>query len=104
MSRRLPQLTALRALEAAARHLSFARAAEELHVTPAAISQQVKQLEEYLGVSLFRRGRNMALSHAAANARQLLSEGFDQLERAVARLRVGNDAGTLGVSVPPPFA
>ena len=104
MSRRLPQLTALRALEAAARHLSFARAAEELHVTPAAISQQVKQLEEYLGVSLFRRGRNMALSHAAANALPLLSEGFDQLERAVARLRVGNDAGTLGVSVPPPFA
>ena len=104
MSRRLPQLTALRALEAAARHLSFARAAEELHVTPAAISQQVKQLEEYLGVSLFRRGRNMALSHAAANALPLLSEGFDQLERAVARLRVGNDAGPLVVSVPPTFA
>lgn len=104
MSRRLPQLTALRAFEAAARHLSFARAAEELHVTPAAISQQVKQLEDYLGVSLFRRGRTLALSDAAAAALPLLSEGFDQLEWAVTRLRPGNDDGPLVVSAPPTFA
>jgi len=104
MSRRLPQLTSLRAFEAAARHLSFARAAEELHVTPAAISQQVKQLESYLGVSLFQRGRNLSLSEAAATALPLLSEGFDHLERAVARLRVGKDDGPLVVSVAPTFA
>ena len=55
MTRRLPPLNALRAFEAAARHLSFTKAAEELHVTPAAISQQVKALEDHLGVKLFRR-------------------------------------------------
>ncbi len=54
MSDRLPPLNALRAFEAAARHRSFKRAAEELFVTPAAISQQVKSLEGYLGVELFR--------------------------------------------------
>lgn len=104
MSRRLPPLTSLRAFEAAARHLSFARAAEELHVTPAAISQQVKQLEEYLHVSLFRRGKVLALSDAAETVLPLLTEGFDRLERAVARLRAGNDDGPLVVSAPPTFA
>jgi LysR family transcriptional regulator, glycine cleavage system transcriptional activator len=104
MSRHLPQMTALRAFEAAARHLSFARAAEELHVTPAAISQQIKQLESYLGISLFRRGRHLALNQAAAQALPLLSEGFDQLERAVARLHTGRDDDPLVISVPPTFA
>ena len=55
MSRRLPPLNALKAFEAAARHLSFTRAAEELFVTQAAISHQIKALEEYLGIKLFRR-------------------------------------------------
>ena len=55
MIRRLPSLNALRAFEAAARHGSFVRAADELAVTPAAISQQIRLLEEDLGVSLFRR-------------------------------------------------
>jgi len=104
MTRRLPHLTALRAFEAAARHLSFTLAAEELHVTPAAISQQIKQLEEYLGVSLFRRGRNLALSDAAVAALPQLSEGFDLLEKAVIRLQGGNDDGPLVISVPPTFA
>jgi LysR family glycine cleavage system transcriptional activator len=57
MSRSLPPLNALRAFEAAARHLSFTKAAEELNVTQAAISHQVKALEEILGVQLFRRWR-----------------------------------------------
>ena len=52
---RLPALNALRAFEAAARHLSFTRAAEELNVTPGAISQQIRQLEEFAGAPLFRR-------------------------------------------------
>ncbi len=52
---RLPSLNALRAFEAAGRHLSFTKAVDELYVTPAAISHQVKALEDYLGVQLFRR-------------------------------------------------
>ena len=55
MSRRLPPLNSLRAFEAAARHLSFKKAAEELHVTPAAVSHQIRALEEYCGTQLFRR-------------------------------------------------
>lgn len=104
MSRRLPSLNALRAFEAAARHASFARAAEELHVTPAAVSQLIKQLEDYLGVSLFRRGKQLVLSDAAGAALPVLSEAFDQLERAVARLRASDERGPLVVSTPPAFA
>lgn len=104
MSRRLPSLTALRAFEAAARHLSFARAAAELHVTPAAISQQIKQLETSLGVALFRRSKVLAVSEAAAAVLPLLSEAFDQMEKAVDRLRGGNVGGPLVVSTPPTFA
>ena len=55
MSERLPPLTALRAFEAAARHMSFAKAADELNVTPAALSFQIKSLEDHLGAPLFRR-------------------------------------------------
>ncbi len=98
MSRRLPPLTALRAFEAAARHMSFARAADELHVTPAAISQQIKQLEQALGLALFRRGKTLALSESALAALPLLTEAFDQLEKAVDRLRAG---GAGGHSPPP---
>jgi LysR family glycine cleavage system transcriptional activator len=104
MTRRLPSLNALRAFEAAARHASFARAAEELHVTPAAISQQIRQLEDSLGVSLFRRGKILALSEAASLALPLISEAFDRLERAAAQLRADRRDGPLVVSVPPAFA
>lgn len=104
MSRRLPSLTALRAFEAAARHMSFARAADELHVTPAAVSQQIKQLEAYLGISLFRRGKALSLSEPAAASLPLLSEAFDQLERAAAHLRANPADGPLVVSTPPTFA
>lgn len=104
MSRRLPSLTALRAFEAAARHLSFARAAEELHVTPAAVSQQIKQLEDYLGLPLFRRGKVLALSEAASVTLPQVTEAFDRLEKAVDRLRSGDMTGPLVVSTPPAFA
>ncbi len=60
MSRRLPPLNSLKVFEAAARHLSFTRAAEELFVTQAAVSHQIKALEEFLGLKLFRR-RNRSL-------------------------------------------
>jgi LysR family glycine cleavage system transcriptional activator len=104
MSRRLPSLTALRAFEAAARQLSFARAATELHVTPAAISQQIKQLEDYLGLALFRRGKTLALSDGAGVVLPQISEAFDQLERAVDRLRLRDASGPCVVSTPPTFA
>ena len=104
MGRRLPPLNALRAFEAAARHLSMVRAAEELHVTPAAVSQQVKQLENVLGKPLLRRGKTLALSDAAQAALPLLSEAFDRLERAAAQLRAGAQDGPLVVSTPPTFA
>lgn len=104
MSRRLPPLTALRAFEAAARHLSMVRAAEELHVTPAAVSQQIKQLEDLLGLTLFKRGKALALSEAAQAALPLLSDAFDRLERAADQLRDGAGDGPLVVSTPPTFA
>lgn len=104
MSRRLPPLTALRAFEAVARHLSMARAAEELHVTPAAVSQQIKLLEDQLGQPLFKRGKALALSDAAEAALPLLTDAFDRLERAAARLRSGASDGPLVVSTPPAFA
>lgn len=104
MPRQLPPLTALRAFEAAARHLSFVRAAEELHVTPAAISQQIKLLEQHLEVTLFNRGRKLALSEAAATALPLISEAFDQVERAMLKLRPGSLDHTLVISTPPAFA
>jgi LysR family glycine cleavage system transcriptional activator len=104
MVRRLPPLRSLRAFESAARHLSFARAAEELHVTPAAISQQIKLLEEHLGLALFRRAAGVTLTEPAEAALPLLSDAFDRMERAVERLRMGREHGPLVVSAPPSFA
>ena len=82
-TRRLPPLNALRAFEAAARHLSFKKAAEELHVTPGAISQQVKSLEEYVGTILFRRtNRALLLTDDAQACLLALRAGFDKLAEA----------------------
>lgn len=105
MSIRLPPLNSLRAFEAAARHLSFKKAAEELHVTPAAISHQVKALEDYLGVQLFRRlTRALELTQAAQGFLPKLREGFDSLAEAVADLSEKGMAGSLTVGVAPSFA
>lgn len=104
MPRQLPPLNALRAFEAAARHLSFVRAAEELHVTPAAISQQVKLLEDHLGVALFQRGKKLALSEAANTVLPMISESFDQIERAMLKARPNMLGDTLVISAPPAFA
>ena len=103
--RRLPPLNALRAFEAVGRHLSVSRAAAELNVTPAAVSHQVKGLETALGVSLLRRlNRAVVLTEAGQLCLPLLSEGFDRLSDAVAKLETGGDAGVLTVSVTPGFA
>jgi len=86
--RRLPPLPALRAFEAAARHLSFKAAAEELAVTPTAISHQVRQLEDGLGVRLFlRRPRRVALTPEGRMLYPVLRDGFDAFEEAIGRLR-----------------
>src|SRR3546814_11391629 len=81
MRRRLPPLNAVRAFEAAARHLSFNKAADELSVTPAAISQQVRALEEWLGVRLFRRQpRGVLLTDAGQLYWPALRDLFDRLD------------------------
>ena len=105
MSERLPPLNALKAFESAARHLSLKRAAHELNVTPAAVSHQVKALEDYLGVKLFRRmNRALELTTAARAALPKLSAGFESLAQAVAAMGPQPDSGQLTVSVAPSFA
>jgi LysR family glycine cleavage system transcriptional activator len=105
MSRRLPPLNSLRAFEAAARHLSFTKAAEELHVTPAAISHQIKALEDHCGAPLFRRlTRALELTETGQAALPALREGFDKLAEAAERLRPDRGNGILTVSVAPSFA
>jgi len=98
-------LNSLRAFEAAARHLSFRKAAEELHVTPAAISHQLKALEDYLGIKLFRRAnRRVELTPPARAAAQHLHDGFQAIFEAVERLRQGDNENLLTVSAAPSFA
>jgi LysR family glycine cleavage system transcriptional activator len=97
-------LNSLRAFEAAARHLSFTKAAGELNVTPAAISHQIKALEEFLGVVLFRRlTRALRLSNAGQAAFPKVREGFDNLAEAVEILRAEEESKVLTVSVSPSF-
>lgn len=105
MARRLPPLNALRAFEAAGRHLSFTRAAGELGVTQAAVSHQIKQLEDHLGQQLFRRmTRRLLLTDAGQALLPELREGFDRLAQAVERVRSGGKGGTLTVSLLTTFA
>lgn len=103
MSRRLPALYALRAFEAAARHASFTRAAEELALTQSAVSKHVQSLEGYFGCRLFQRqGRYLQLSEAGRLLLPGLNEGFDALERACASLQV--DERELRLKAPPTIA
>jgi LysR family glycine cleavage system transcriptional activator len=103
--RRLPPLNALRAFEVAARHMSFNRAAAELCVTPGAVSQQIQNLEEYLGLALFRRtSRGLLLTDAAQVVLPPLSEAFNKLEEAAGLLTAAIDGRRLTVSAPPSFA
>lgn len=105
MSERLPPLNALKAFEAAARHASFRKAAGELHVSPAAISHQVKNLEAFLGIPLFHRGnRALRLTAAGEAALPLLQDGFGRLAAAVQQLRAGDRPAALRLCAPPAFA
>lgn len=105
MNNHLPPLTALRAFEVAARHMSFSKAADELHVTPAAISHQIHALEQDLGVMLFHRmNRAIELTASAQVLLPGLSEAFTGIQSAVRRLRAHNDTGTLTVTASPSLA
>jgi len=105
MTRKLPPLKALRAFEAAARHQSFSKAAEELHVTHAAISQQIRGLEAWLGAKLFRRiTRGVELLEDGERYRAFLTEFFDRLERETGELHVRLGALRVTVRVDPQFA
>lgn len=104
MTYRLPPLSAMRAFEAASRHLSFKKAAEELHVTPAAISQQIKALEDYLGLPLFRRlTRALELTPQGGTMLPKIREGFDCFAAAIDCARQPCE-GVLTVTAPPSFA
>lgn len=105
MGRRLPPLNALRAFEAAARHLSFTKAAEELSITPSAISHQIRGLEAHLGVCLFRRAsRALILTDEGQSYLPALRDAFDAIHGATARLAARKAAGPLTVSLLSSFA
>ena len=105
MPRSLPPLTSLRAFEAAARSLSFTKAARELHVTPAAISHQIRGLEQFLGVTLFQRsGRRLELTRDGHLAAEHFREAFERIARGVQALRAEGREGELVLGVTPAFA
>ena len=102
---RLPPLNALRAFEAAARHLSVKNAADELCVTPGAVSQMLKALELHLGVTLFRRvNRGILLTEAGQHYLPPVRNAFRQIAEATRRIATASDSGILTVSVTPFFA
>ncbi|WP_040521824.1 transcriptional regulator GcvA [Aliiglaciecola lipolytica] len=105
MNRRLPPLNALRAFEAAARHLSFTKAADELFVTQAAVSHQIKSLEEYLSIKLFlRKNRSLLLTEQGQAYYLELKDLFESLHLATERLLAAGAKGALTVAMPPSFA
>ncbi len=105
MRRRLPSLNALKAFEASARHESFTAAAVELFVTQGAVSQQVKALEEELGLRLFsREGRKLRLTEAGRAYLDVVRDAFDRLSAGTERLLERQSTGVLNVSTSPNFA
>jgi LysR family glycine cleavage system transcriptional activator len=102
---RLPALAALRAFEAAARLGSVRRAAQELHVTPGAVTQQIKALEEDLGVTLVRKANNaLELTEAALRGKDHLQTAFRLMQQAVERMRQRTATRRLRLTVEPAFA
>lgn len=105
MASRLPPLNALRAFEASARQLSFTRAAEELFVTQAAISHQIKSLEEFLGIKLFmRKNRALLLSEEGQAYYLDIKDVFTSINDATERLLARGAKGAITVSLQPSFA
>jgi LysR family transcriptional regulator, glycine cleavage system transcriptional activator len=105
MAHRLPPLNALRTFEAAARHLSFTKAADELFVTQAAVSHQIRTLEEHLGAPLFRRmNRALMLTDAGQALLPAVREAFDRLSAGVRRVQDLCCGGALTISTTPSLA
>jgi len=105
MLRRLPPLNAVKTFEAAARTESFARAAEELRVTPAAVSHQVKALEATLGLKLFTRERQrLAITEAGREYLSVVRDALDRIALGTERLVARRKSGVLTVSTSPDFA
>ncbi|QBL09997.1 transcriptional regulator GcvA [Rheinheimera sp. D18] len=105
MARRLPPLNALKAFETAARHLSFTKAAEEMYVTQAAISHQIKALEDHLGLKLFmRKNRSLLLTEEGQSYFLDIKEIFLQLHESTEKLLARGAKGSLTVSLQPSFA
>ncbi len=105
MTRRLPPLHHLEAFEAVARHLSMVRAAEELAVTPSAISHRLKGLEAHLGARLFyRTTRSIKLSDAGRDYLGSIASAFDRIEQSSRRLSEGAASDRLTIHCPPSFA
>lgn len=104
MTRKLPPLNAVRAFEAAARHVSFTKAAEELHVTHGAISRQVAQLEGWFGRQLFRRtSSQVALTDAGKAYVNEVTAVLDRLAAASATLKEQGALSALRINAPPTF-
>jgi LysR family glycine cleavage system transcriptional activator len=105
MLRRLPPLNALRAFESAARSESFKRAAEELCVTQAAVSQQVKALEATLGIKLFNRERQrLVITRAGREYLAVIRDALDRIAVGTERVVQRRSSGKLTVSTSPDFA
>jgi LysR family glycine cleavage system transcriptional activator len=105
VTRRLPPLNQLRAFEAAARHISFKDAADELNVTHAAVSQQIRALEDLLGSQLFQRiPRGVRLTDAARELSADLTTALDRMDAAVSRFTANGMQGTIRISVVPLYA
>ena len=97
-------LNGLRVLDAAARHLSFTRAADELAVTPAAVGQQIRALEDLLGTVLFRRTpKGLELTPEGENGLDALRAGFLQFEEAVRAMQAGQSSKSLTIAAPRDF-
>lgn len=105
MAKRLPPLLALEAFDSAARHMSFKAAAAELHLTPSAISHRVRQLEQHLGLPLFRRlNREIRLTEAGQDYANTVRKAFDQVAQASTRLVLPRRTEELRLSAVPHFA
>ena len=105
MRQRLPPLNALKAFEAAARHESFTRAAQELFVTQGAVSHQVKALEQELGLKLFNRERQrLVITEAGRDYLNVVRDAFDRISLGTERLLQRQNTGVLTVSTSPDFA
>jgi len=105
VARRLPPLNALRTFDAAARHLSFTKAAEELAVTQAAVSYQIRQLEDHVGQKLFERlTRRLDLTPAGEELAAAVADAFERIRASVDRLVARRDDQVLAITTLPTFA